>query len=78
MVAADAIRATRRLMAQPAVGGFSPGEYLPGPGVGDDDDSLAAAAGDIGTTIFHPVGTAKMGAAEDPVSRGRTPACSWD
>ena len=67
-VAADAIRATRRLMAQPAVQGFSPIEYLPGSGVGDDDDSLAAAAGDIGTTIFHPVGTAKMGTAADTES----------
>jgi choline dehydrogenase-like flavoprotein len=64
-VAADAIRATRRLMAQPAVQGFAPKEYLPGASVGDDTDSLAAAAGDIGTTIFHPVGTAKMGIAED-------------
>jgi choline dehydrogenase-like flavoprotein len=64
-VAADAIRATRRLMAQPAVKGFAPKEYLPGASVGDDTDSLAAAAGDIGTTIFHPVGTAKMGTAQD-------------
>jgi choline dehydrogenase-like flavoprotein len=68
VVAADAIRATRRLMAQPAVQRFSPVEYLPGPGVGDDNDSLAAAAGDIGTTIFHPVGTAKMGTAADAES----------
>jgi choline dehydrogenase-like flavoprotein len=65
-VAADAIRATRRLMAQPALQVFAPEELLPGPGVGNDTDSLAAAAGDIGTTIFHPVGTAKMGAAADP------------
>ncbi|HEX3950406.1 MAG TPA: GMC family oxidoreductase N-terminal domain-containing protein [Steroidobacteraceae bacterium] len=65
VVAADAIRATRRLMAQPAVRAFAPVEYLPGPGVGDDNDSLAKAAGDIGTTIFHPVGTAKMGTAAD-------------
>jgi choline dehydrogenase len=64
-VAADAIRATRRLMAQPAVRGFIPTELLPGPGVGDDIASLAVAAGDIGTTIFHPVGTAKMGPASD-------------
>ncbi|HEY2779247.1 MAG TPA: GMC family oxidoreductase N-terminal domain-containing protein [Steroidobacteraceae bacterium] len=68
IVAADAIRATRRLMSQPAVQGFAPVEYLPGPGVGDDNDSLAAAAGDIGTTIFHPVGTAKMGTAADSES----------
>jgi len=65
LVAADAIRATRRLMAQPAVQGFSPVEYRPGPEVGDDTASLVRAAGDIGTTIFHPVGTAKMGPAAD-------------
>jgi choline dehydrogenase len=41
---------------------------LPGPLVGDDDASLAKAAGDIGTTIFHPVGTAKMGTASDPMA----------
>jgi choline dehydrogenase len=65
-VAADAIRATRRLMAQPAVQGFAPVELLPGPSVGDDTASLAFAAGNIGTTIFHPVGTAKMGLSADP------------
>ena len=65
-VAADAIRVTRRLMAQPVLRGFRPAEYLPGPSVGDDDASLAKAAGDIGTTIFHPVGTAKMGLPSDP------------
>nr|WP_233560419.1 GMC oxidoreductase [Oleomonas cavernae] len=65
-VAADAIRVTRRLMTQPALARFHPGEYLPGPGVGDGDAALAKAAGDIGTTIFHPVGTAKMGRPEDP------------
>jgi choline dehydrogenase-like flavoprotein len=64
-VAADAIRCTRRLMAQPAVKDFTPEEFLPGAHVGDDTASLAAAAGDIGTTIFHPVGTAKMGRATD-------------
>ena len=67
-VAADAIRATRRLMAQPAVQGFVPTELLPGPNVGDDIASLAVAAGNIGTTIFHPVGTAKMGPESDPES----------
>ena len=67
-VAADAIRATRRLMAQPAMKPFSPREYLPGPGVGDDGAALARAAGDIGTTIFHPVGTARMGRRDDPDS----------
>ena len=64
-VAADAIRVTRRLMAQPAVQAFAPIELLPGPSVGDDTASLAVAAGNIGTTIFHPVGTAKMGPASD-------------
>jgi choline dehydrogenase-like flavoprotein len=64
-VAADAIRATRRLMRQPALSRYHPREWLPGPSVGDDDAALAKAAGDIGTTIFHPVGTAKMGRAED-------------
>ena len=67
-VAADAIRATRRLMAQAAVRGFTPTELLPGPSVGDDTAALAVAAGNIGTTIFHPVGTAKMGPASDPES----------
>ncbi|HEY6983031.1 GMC family oxidoreductase [Reyranella sp.] len=64
-VAADAIRVTRRLMRQPALQPYKPEEYLPGPSVGDDDASLAKAAGDIGTTIFHPVGTAKMGLPSD-------------
>ncbi len=67
-VAADAIRSTRRLMKQKALARFHPTEFLPGPSVGDDDASLAKAAGDIGTTIFHPVGTAKMGAANDPMA----------
>lgn len=65
-VAADAIRVTRRLMKQPALHHLRPEEYLPGPSVGDDDASLARAAGDIGTTIFHPAGTAKMGKTSDP------------
>jgi choline dehydrogenase len=64
-VAADAIRTTRRLMKQTALAPYHPIEFLPGPTVGDDDASLAKAAGDIGTTIFHPVGTAKMGTASD-------------
>jgi len=64
-VAADAIRTTRRLMKQKALEPYHPVEFLPGPAVGDDDASLAKAAGDIGTTIFHPVGTAKMGRPDD-------------
>jgi choline dehydrogenase len=64
-VAADAIRTTRRLMKQRALEKYHPVEFLPGPAVGDDEASLAKAAGDIGTTIFHPVGTAKMGRPDD-------------
>src|SRR6202166_5105276 len=67
-VAADAIRATRRLMQQKALAKYRPSEYLPGPSVGDDDGSLANAAGDIGITIFHPVGTAKMGTENDSLA----------
>ena len=67
-VAADAIRVTRRLMGQQALAQYHPSEYLPGPAVGDDDAALAKAAGDIGTTIFHPVGTARMGRADDPLA----------
>ncbi len=67
-VAADAIRVTRRLMGQPALAPYHPQEFLPGPRVGDDEASLIRAAGDVGTTIFHPVGTAKMGRADDPAA----------
>ncbi len=66
-VAADAIRVTRKIVAQPALKKYAPVEYLPGPSVRDDDEAaLEKAAGDIGTTIFHPVGTAKMGRTDDP------------
>jgi choline dehydrogenase len=67
-VAAASIRVARRIMQQPALTPYRPDEYLPGPSVPDDDDALAKAAGDIGTTIFHPVGTAKMGMPSDPMS----------
>lgn len=67
-VAADSIRFTRRIVAQPALAPFKPVEYRPGENVGDDDASLVKAAGDIGTTIFHPIGTAKMGRASDPLA----------
>jgi choline dehydrogenase-like flavoprotein len=55
-------------MKQPTLARYHPEEFLPGPSVGDDDASLAKAAGDIGTTIFHPVGTAKMGTESDPMA----------
>ncbi|HWX31412.1 MAG TPA: GMC family oxidoreductase N-terminal domain-containing protein [Steroidobacteraceae bacterium] len=67
-VAADAIRVTRRLMKQQALRRFRPEEYIPGPSVDDSEAALAKAAGDIGTTIFHPVGTAKMGLEHDPLA----------
>jgi choline dehydrogenase len=67
-VAASSIRLTRRIVAQPALAPFHPDEYLPGPAARDDDEQgLIKAAGDIGTTIFHPVGTAKMGLPSDPM-----------
>jgi choline dehydrogenase-like flavoprotein len=68
-IAASAIRLTRRIAAQPALARFHPEEYLPGAAARDDDEaSLVKAAGDIGTTIFHPVGTAKMGLSSDPLA----------
>ncbi len=67
-IAVSAIRLTRRIVAQPALAPFHPAEYLPGATAADDDEqSLVEAAGNIGTTIFHPVGTAKMGLASDPL-----------
>ena len=68
-IAASAIRLTRRIAAQPALARFHPEEYVPGAAVRDDDEaSLVKAAGNIGTTIFHPVGTAKMGLPSDPMT----------
>jgi choline dehydrogenase len=67
-VAADAIRVTRRLMKQKALDRFRPEEYIPGPSIDDSETALAKAAGDIGTTIFHPVGTVKMGVEHDPLA----------
>jgi choline dehydrogenase len=67
-VAADSLRVARRIVAQPALAKYQPSEYLPGPSVGDDEASLIKAAGDIGTTIFHPIGTAKMGLPSDPLA----------
>ncbi|UYO93627.1 GMC family oxidoreductase [Pollutimonas sp. M17] len=59
-VAADSIRLTRKIMAQPALAPHNPREYKPGSAIESQAD-LEKAAGDIGTTIFHPVGTCKMG-----------------
>jgi choline dehydrogenase-like flavoprotein len=65
-VAADSIRVTRQIVGQPALARYAPEEYLPGRQVGDDEAALERSAGDIGTTIFHPVGTARMGRDDDP------------
>ena len=54
-------------MAQPALARYRPEEIKPGPRYGSDE-SLTRMAGDIATTIFHPVGTAKMGQADDPAA----------
>jgi choline dehydrogenase len=64
-VAADSLRLTRRIAAQPALAPYQPEEYKPGTQFQSDED-LARLAGDIGTTIFHPVGTARMGRLDDP------------
>ena len=63
-VAADSIRLTRRIVSSPALARYKPQEYLPG-ATFQTDEELAEAAGAIGTTIFHPVGTCRMGGAED-------------
>jgi choline dehydrogenase-like flavoprotein len=65
-VAVDSIRVTRGIVRQPALQKYAPVEYLPGDSTGDNDEAgLIKAAGDIGTTIFHPVGTARMGRDDD-------------
>ncbi|MGR1581921.1 GMC family oxidoreductase [Thalassobius sp. S69A] len=73
-VAADSIRLARRIAAQPAMAKYAPQEMKPGI-PGDSDADLAKAAGDIGTTIFHPAGTVRMGADQaaplDPQLRMR-------
>ncbi len=67
LVAADSLRLTRRIAAMPALAKYQPLEVKPGVQF-QTDDELARLAGDIGTTIFHPVGTCKMGAADDPMA----------
>jgi choline dehydrogenase len=59
-VAVAGVRFTRRIMAANALARFEPEEWKPGPELVSDDD-LARAAGALGTTIFHPVGTCRMG-----------------
>jgi len=64
-VAAESLRVTRRIAAQPALAKYAPEEWKPGIQYQTDDD-LTRLAGDIATTIFHPVGTARMGRVDDP------------
>jgi choline dehydrogenase len=64
-IAADSLRLTRRIASQQALAKYRPQEYKPGPQFESDAD-LTKLAGDIGTTIFHPVGTVRMGKLEDP------------
>jgi choline dehydrogenase len=64
-IAAQALRLTRRIVSMPALAPYRPKEYLPGLQY-QSDEQLAIAAGTIGTTIFHPVGTCKMGRVGDP------------
>ncbi len=66
-VAADSLRVTRRIVAQPALQRYRPEEIKPGPQY-QTDEELARLAGDIATTIFHPVGTCKMGRESDPTA----------
>jgi len=66
-IAADSLRLTRRIVAQPALARYRPEEYKPGVQF-QSDDELAKLAGDIATTIFHPVGTTAMGRDGDPMA----------
>jgi len=66
-VAADSLRVTRKIVAQPALAKYQPEEFKPGVQY-QSDEELARLAGDIATTIFHPVGTTKMGRADDPMA----------
>jgi choline dehydrogenase len=66
-VAVASLRWARRIMAQPALAAYAPQEFRPGPEADTDADLLAAAKA-LATTIFHPVGTAAMGLADDPMA----------
>jgi choline dehydrogenase-like flavoprotein len=63
-VAADALKLVRKIVSQPALKPYEPEEYKPGAHF-QSEEELAVAAGQIASTIFHPVGTAKMGTNDD-------------
>jgi choline dehydrogenase-like flavoprotein len=65
-VAAESIRVTRNIISMPALAKYRPEEFRPGLELQSDED-LAKAAGDISTTIFHPVATCKMGTDDTAV-----------
>ena len=67
-VAADSLRLTRRIVGMPALARYAPREIHARAPQYQSDDELARLAGDIGTTIFHPVGTCRMGRADDPMA----------
>ncbi|WP_067065946.1 GMC family oxidoreductase [Roseateles chitosanitabidus] len=66
-IAARSLRLTRRIVEQPALARYRPTEYKPGVQF-QTDEELARLAGDIATTIFHPVGTCRMGRDDDPLA----------
>ena len=66
-VAADSLRVTRKIVSQSALAKYQPEEFKPGVQFQTDED-LARLAGDIATTIFHPVGTTKMGVDNDTMA----------
>jgi choline dehydrogenase len=68
LVAAQSLQVARAIVRQPALQRYAPQEYLPGPKTGNDFEALVEAAGRIGTTIFHPVGTAKMGLSTESMA----------
>ena len=65
--AVAALRLARHVVAQPALAQYAPQEFKPGAAL-QTDEELRRAAGDVGTTIFHPVGTTRMGPADDPLA----------
>ncbi len=67
LIAANSLRQVRHIAAQPAMARYQPQEWKPGVQF-QSDEELARLAGDIATTIFHPVGTAKMGRADDALA----------